>query len=63
MKHLHAIWKAEDAIRAEMIARGEDPDAKPPGKALFSVDIQQRRFCLVVGFFTEYVGGVMTYDL
>jgi len=33
--HLHAIWKAEaDAIRAEMIARGEDPDAKPPGKAI-----------------------------
>lgn len=33
--HLHAIWKAEeDAIRAEMIARGEDPDAKPPGKII-----------------------------
>lgn len=33
--HLHAIWKAEgDAIRAEMIARGEDPDAPPPGKII-----------------------------
>ncbi len=27
------------------------------GGCLFSVDIQQRRFCLAVGFFTEYVEG------
>lgn len=27
------------------------------GGSLFSVDIQQRRFCLAVGFFTEYVEG------
>ena len=33
--HLHSIWKAEeDSIRAEMIARGEDPDAPPPGKII-----------------------------
>jgi hypothetical protein len=31
--HLHSIWKADmDACRADMIARGLDPDAKPPGK-------------------------------
>jgi hypothetical protein len=27
------------------------------GSSLFSVDIQQRSFCLAVGFFTEYVEG------
>ncbi len=31
--HLHRIWQAEeDAIRADMVSRGEDPNAKPPGK-------------------------------
>jgi len=31
--HIHSIWQAEaDACRADMIARGLDPDAKPPGK-------------------------------
>ena len=33
--HLHSIWKAdEDAIRADMIRRGLDPDAPPPGKVI-----------------------------
>jgi hypothetical protein len=27
------------------------------GSSLFSIDIQQRRFCLAVGFFTEYSEG------
>ena len=27
------------------------------GGSLFGVDIQQRRFCLAVGFFTEYLEG------
>ena len=33
--HLHSIWKAdEDAIRADMIRRGLDPDAPPLGKVI-----------------------------
>lgn len=40
--HLHAIWKADaDAMRAEMIARGEDPDAKPPGKIIKPYALQK----------------------
>lgn len=40
--HLHAIWQADiDAIRADMIARGKDPDAKPPGKFIKPYALQE----------------------
>ena len=40
--HIHSIWQAEaDACRADMIARGLDPDAKPPGKYIKPYALQE----------------------
>jgi hypothetical protein len=40
--HIHKIWQADiDAVRVDMIAMGENPDAKPPGKCIKPYAIQE----------------------